>query len=283
VIRALRDKGERRPWRHAQRALGDTGGFRTNERLARAAAMIPGGKLYGSATANLLLDDPRWSRNLPGFFDGHLHGYLARVLAWVIQSMPHLQRIMCLGAEAWFLTCTVMGRSECAREFARFRDANLPVEGFVNGRSVIAYASFHPAARVSDDHFEAAFKALTRARIGNTSSVVPQSQGTTMRNSLARPPESHSDGWVDAPFPKASNLTEVRDSPIRAEMVTMLLSAGVSGVKWSDFEPLGWRDGFTAQKVDRALWYVAKNNGRQLQYQGSRGRGEYPSRWRISV
>jgi hypothetical protein len=66
VIRALRDRGESRPWRHAQRERNDPGGYRTNERLASIATSLPGGKLYGSATANLLYDDPRWSRSLPG-------------------------------------------------------------------------------------------------------------------------------------------------------------------------------------------------------------------------
>jgi len=83
VIRALRDKGESRPWRHAQREMGDRGGLRTNERISDFAAMIPGEKLYGSATANLLYDDPRWSRSLPGFYDGPLNVFLQRVLCWV--------------------------------------------------------------------------------------------------------------------------------------------------------------------------------------------------------
>jgi hypothetical protein len=77
-------------WRHAERRRGDRGGWRTNERLAELSKCVPGSKLYGSALANLLYDDPRWSRALPGFCAGPLHGYLADVLRWVIDSMPNL-------------------------------------------------------------------------------------------------------------------------------------------------------------------------------------------------
>ena len=36
-------------WRHAQKELGDTGGWKTNECLKDLAAIVPGSKLYGSA------------------------------------------------------------------------------------------------------------------------------------------------------------------------------------------------------------------------------------------
>lgn len=151
VIRALRDKGEPRPWRHAQRALGDPGGYKTNERLAQLATLIPGKKIYGSATANLLYDDPRWSRALPGFYSGPLHDYLRKTLEWVLETMLNVRRIACLGNEAWFLTCTVLGSASAARRFAEFRDSAKPIRTSFRGKPLTAHALYHPAARVSNE------------------------------------------------------------------------------------------------------------------------------------
>lgn len=161
VIRALRDKGEPRPWRHAQRELGDSGGWRTNESLAAAAATLPGGKLYGSATANLLYDDPGWSRKLPGFYTGPLHDYLKRVLTWVLASMPSVERIACLGEEAWFLTNMTLGRPEVSRQFAQHRDSCRSSTGVCAGKHLTAFALYHPAARVSDQSKRSGWLAMT--------------------------------------------------------------------------------------------------------------------------
>jgi len=154
VIRALRDKGEPRPWRHAQRVLGDTGGWRTNERLSSFASMIPEGKLYGSATANMLYDDPRWSRSLPGFYDGSLNQFFQRVLIWVTESMPKLEYIGCLGNESWFLTCLTMGNFGAASSFQEYRDKRRPFEGRIGKKELSAFPLYHPAARVSTDSME---------------------------------------------------------------------------------------------------------------------------------
>ncbi len=151
VIRALRDKGEVRPWRHAERELGDQGGWKTNEWLATAVAMLPGGKLYGSATANLLYDDPNWSRKLPGFYSEPLHDYLKRVLAWLLESMSKIEIVACLGEEAWFLTNVVLGWQDAAREFTDYRDSCRPTIGTCRGKPITAFALYHPAARVSDE------------------------------------------------------------------------------------------------------------------------------------
>jgi len=167
VIRALRDKGEPRPWRHAQRELGDSGGWRTNERLSSFASMIPETKLYGSATANMLYDDPRWSRSLPGFYNGPLNQFLQHVLVWVTESMPNLKCIGCLGAESWFLTCLTMGNVVGASNFQEYRDTKKPFEGRIGGKNLHAFPLHHPAARVSTDSMERgweAFAALVRKR-----------------------------------------------------------------------------------------------------------------------
>jgi len=160
VIRALRDKGESRPWRHAQRELGDTGGWRTNERLSNFASMIPGGKLYGSATANMLYDDPRWSRSLPGFYDGPLNAFLQRVLCWVAESMPNVERVVCLGAESWFLTCLTMGNFAAASNFQQYRDSRQAFDGRIGKKRIRASPLYHPAARVSTDLMENGWRAF---------------------------------------------------------------------------------------------------------------------------
>ena len=132
-------------WRHSQRCRGDRGGCQTNERLGTLAQGLPGTQLYGSALANLLYDDPRWSRALPGFYSGRLHAYLADVLRWVIDNMPNLRAIACLGEHAWFLTATVLGQAAAAREAARYRDAEQTISGSLGGRGILATSHFHPA------------------------------------------------------------------------------------------------------------------------------------------
>jgi hypothetical protein len=163
--RAIRDcveKGESQPWRYAQRELGDARGWRTNERLANFAYTIPGGKLYGSATANMLYDDPRWSRSLPGFYDGPLNVFLQRVLCWVADSMPKLEYIACLGAESWFLTCQTMENFVAAADFQQYRDSRNPVDGRIGEKEVGAFPLYHPAARVSTDLMESGWRAFAK-------------------------------------------------------------------------------------------------------------------------
>jgi len=82
----ITDPHETNPWRHAQRELGDKGGCRTNEGLVEFASILPGGKLYGSATANMLYNEEGWSRALKGFKSEPLQGFLQRVLQWVFQN-----------------------------------------------------------------------------------------------------------------------------------------------------------------------------------------------------
>lgn len=145
VIRELAKTEGNGAWRHAERRRDDAGGYRTNERLVEVSKSLPGSKLYGSALANLLCDDPRWSRALPGFFSGPLHDYLADVLRWVIHSMPNLHAIACIGEHAWFLTAQVLGQSTVARQAARYRDAERFITGHAGARTIFATSHFHPA------------------------------------------------------------------------------------------------------------------------------------------
>jgi len=161
--RVISDSVERedaQPWRYSQRELGDEGGWRTNERLYYLASMIPGGKLYGSSTANMLYDDPGWSRSLPGFKKGPLHEFLKHVLSWAFECMPQMEAVACLGAEAWFLTCMTTGNQAAARGVKEYRDAHKPVTAALGKRKIIAFPLFHPAARVSNDLKEKGWRAF---------------------------------------------------------------------------------------------------------------------------
>lgn len=281
VIRALRDRGDPRPWRHAQRELGDPGGWKTNESIAAAAAMLPGGKLYGSATANLLCDDPRWSRSLPGFFvPGPLHDYLRRVLTWVLTSMPNVQRVACLGEEAWFLTSEVIGRSDVANLFSRHREAQQLVVGTCGGKYIAAHPLFHPAARVSDDAKRTGWLAMVHGA-GDPGEGMRTGHGRPSP-SAAHAPNDH-DGvtgeWKDATFNRSPTITQIRDSPIRAQMVAILQKAGVSGVRWTAFRGLEWKAAFSAGLVYKAMKLVASRNGYRLQYKGDK---TSPGWWRLA-
>lgn len=144
-------RGEINPWRHAQKELGDDGGQRTNNRLAKLADRIDTPKLYGSATANMLCDIPGMSRKLPGFDNGELHIYLVRVLQWVVSSMPNLRVIACCGKEAWYLSCHAMNLSDKAKSWQEYRDNNegRHLVGQVQRKTIKATAHYH-TARNSD-------------------------------------------------------------------------------------------------------------------------------------
>ncbi len=162
VIRDRLVRDDAQPWRYGQRELGDEMGWKTNEQLFRFASAIPGGKLHGSAAANMLYDDDRSSRSLTGFYDGPLHDYLRKVLSWVLESMPQVEWVVCLGEEAWFLTCTNIGHPAAARAFKHYRDSNTPVRGAL-AKTINAFQLYHPAARVSNHLMEQGWRAFEAA------------------------------------------------------------------------------------------------------------------------
>ena|SRR2546428_4948874 len=131
--------GEHRPWCHNPEMV-------TNKKLFRFAQMIPGEKLYGSATANMLLDIPGSSRKLRGFYDDPLQTFLRRVLEWVLESMPQVKWVACLGEEAWFLSCMTLQNSIAANQFKEHRDRQRPINGTVGEKHIRAFPLYHPAA-----------------------------------------------------------------------------------------------------------------------------------------
>src|ERR1043165_3417587 len=72
VIHKRIARGEPQPWRYGERERGDELGWRTNDRLFGFASRIPGGKLYSSAAANMLYNEPAQSNS-------YGHGYSARM------------------------------------------------------------------------------------------------------------------------------------------------------------------------------------------------------------
>ncbi len=296
VIRALRDRGDPRPWRHAQRELRDPGGWKTNESLSAAAAVLPGGKLYGSATANLLYDDPRWSRSLPGFYTpGPLQEYLKEVLLWVLDSMPNIERVVCLGQEAWFLTHQALGVTDVARRFASHRDSFQTSGGCIREKRITTVALFHPAARVSDASKRAGWLGmLSRPLLGDfgvDERRQPELIGTTMRHVVSpRAADDDQDApaitwepkswtnWIGKRAQSVGNPT----GTIHPHMIAILDRAGATGVGWTDFQALAWRPGFDAKRVDKAIGQLAVCYGYPLQFRGDRGRGRYPDQYRVA-
>ena len=152
VIKKLIKKEGVKAWRHAQRELGDEGGWRTNERLVKLCEPIKVGKLYGSVAANMLLKQDGWSRPLPDIKkQGELRCYLKFVLTWVSTEMDKLEVIACLGADAWHVASEAIGKGEVKNDYAKYRDEGRALEGIIGGKKIILTAHYHPAARVSNE------------------------------------------------------------------------------------------------------------------------------------
>jgi hypothetical protein len=94
--------------------------------------------VYGSALANLLRADGRMSGPLPNPEPAFAYG--ARVLAFVVENMPNLDAIVCMGNEA-----------RRAREIAARQDARVG--------SIRVVDVFHPAARKAISAHEAMWNA----------------------------------------------------------------------------------------------------------------------------
>lgn len=141
--------GETRPYRHEP-------GLRTNVRLERFAGPLRRGPdptncglLYGSALANLLRDDGIWSGALPNRREAMQYG--ASVLRFVLQHMPRLAAIVCMGREAWEVTTACLGCDETWEDVWK------------GGKSVQVHGLRlavvpHPAARVSNLAHEGAWR-----------------------------------------------------------------------------------------------------------------------------
>ena len=121
------------------RPYGYESKMRANVRLRQLVAPIVGVRfLYGSALANLLRKDDRVSGALPNRNQAVEYG--TRVTRWVIEHMPRLTWIVCMGEESWEVACKAEGRTWREGEWRERRGKGEPL-----GRLV---AAFHPSARV---------------------------------------------------------------------------------------------------------------------------------------
>lgn len=134
--------GDPRPYRHEPK-------LRTNKMLRRRADMLAKGDnpetcglLYGSALACLLRNDGKMSGALPNRKEAIVFG--ERVLGFVLEQMPRLRSIVCLGDESWRCAMGALGATGC---WAGCRDSGQTISA--NGVTVIG--AFHPAARISGE------------------------------------------------------------------------------------------------------------------------------------
>jgi hypothetical protein len=92
--------GESDPWRHGERGR-DPMGYRTNEKVLELSDVISGRRtLYGSALAHMLKDGNETSNDLSEMLRGPLYTHLTKVLQFVVESMPNLRAIVCLGKDS---------------------------------------------------------------------------------------------------------------------------------------------------------------------------------------
>src|SRR5262245_35582197 len=127
----------------------------TNKRLIRFAGNLARsddpancGMLYGSALANLLRDDGNFSGSLPNRPQAMKHG--VDVLRFVVERMPNLSTIVCMGEEAFEVTAAVLEVP------VRWRDRG-EMSGPLRAGTLAISVVPHPAARLSYAQHEAAW------------------------------------------------------------------------------------------------------------------------------
>ncbi len=146
-------------WRHSCR--DKEVGQRTNMRLNRLVNNYLACKpLYGSVAAHMLYDHPGASRNLPGLRRGELHSHLAKVLQWVMESMPNLKAIACLGDDAWRFTAKTLGDCLAARNGKDYRDNQRVLVGMIGSRRITVSCHYHPS-RGSNEEIAIGWAALS--------------------------------------------------------------------------------------------------------------------------
>lgn len=132
-----------RPYRHDEAMLA-------NIRLRHLAAPIRDhGLLYGSALANLLRDDDRVSGPLPNRRAALEYG--AQVTRWVVEHMPRLEWVVCLGSEAWHVACQAYG---VGGDWRWHREEREPLGSLL--------AAFHPSARTTRAQQESPWETITQ-------------------------------------------------------------------------------------------------------------------------
>jgi hypothetical protein len=166
VINSHTLKGESREkaWRHADKIqYGDRAGWKTNERikyfLKLYAPSMQG--VYGSATAHMLYDDGNesYSQDLRGYESTALQTHLIEVLKWVVNGMPNLRIILCLGSKAWNLVADA-SESKLKKDYQFLRDTNSYKNVRISDKAITIIPAYHPAARVGKKALEKNWQCL---------------------------------------------------------------------------------------------------------------------------
>lgn len=129
-----------RPYSHALQSRTNAELVRRVDHLQTGASPQTCGLLYGSALACLMRNDGEWSGALPEHERALEFG--AEVLAFVLENMPRLRMVVCMGAEAWDVSGRIAGFSG---QWQRHRDTSTPVRA----RGLVFIAAYNPGARVS--------------------------------------------------------------------------------------------------------------------------------------
>lgn len=160
IINSHLSKGDLREdaWRHADRiTYGDKAGWKTNERIKDFMRLYAPSMeaVYGSATAHMLYDDgaASYSQDLRGYNSKELQDHLKHVLKWVVESMPNLRIILCLGSKAWDLTMDTSG-SKFKKDYQNLRDKGEFKNVTISNKQLTVIPAYHPAARVEKNALE---------------------------------------------------------------------------------------------------------------------------------
>ena len=143
-------------WVHADRENPEhKGGFKTNEILKanKDKYIDPTKVLYGSITANMLFDmadgSKNYQRELKGFNNKILQAHMKNVLRWVVENMPNIKAIFCLGPKAWEVTSSFSNQEKNETNFQDYIRKAETLNVFISNKEVCLIPSYHPVARPS--------------------------------------------------------------------------------------------------------------------------------------
>jgi hypothetical protein len=154
VLRSRSAAGETRPYRHEPNLLTNLRLVRFAGPLATSSDPMSCGLVYGSALANLLRDDGEMSGSLPNRREALAYG--ARVLPFVVEHMPRLEAIVCMGREAWDVTAATFGSR------VRWEAAQAAERVLLMGKIAVVVVP-HPAARHTTVEHQRAWERATAA------------------------------------------------------------------------------------------------------------------------
>ena len=177
LIQSHLSRGEEKvlAWRHADKIpYGDSKGIKTNTaiKILKEKYLSEYRVLYGSATSHVLFDGsnsdkiidskknlPSYRQSLLGYNNSILQAHLQEVLLWVIEKMPNLKAILCLGNKAWDLSLSSLN-SNYACNFKILRQSSKSIEVDFLKRKIFIVPAYHPAAIVKRNVMESNWQHL---------------------------------------------------------------------------------------------------------------------------